>query len=97
MDLRIPVALMFLLLGMLLAGYGLASDPSAMELRLGFRVNVVWGAVMMVFGAAMWLSAFLGRRTAARESKRGSHSGLQAAPAPADDGRVPATEPARRV
>ena len=53
LDVRTPAGAMFLVLGGLLAVYGLLSDPTVYQRSLGINVNLTWGAVMMVFGAAM--------------------------------------------
>ncbi len=66
MDLRTPLGLLFALLGLLLAGYGLVGDPSVYAASLGFNVNLWWGLAMVVFGAGMFLLARRGRRTAPR-------------------------------
>ena len=54
-DLRLPIGLMFSLLGLLLIGYGVATRGSAMYVRhsLGININFWWGLAMLVFGAAM--------------------------------------------
>jgi hypothetical protein len=45
---------MFSILGVLLAGYGLATQGSPIYDRsLGQNVNLEWGAVLIVFGLAM--------------------------------------------
>jgi hypothetical protein len=61
MDLRSPVGLLFIVLGALLAGHGLATKERAVA-DVGFNVNLVWGTVMIVFGALMWIAARLGGR-----------------------------------
>jgi hypothetical protein len=58
LDIRLPIGLLFLLLGALLTGYGLVSDPSLYTRSLGINVNLDWGVVLLVFGAAM---LYLGR------------------------------------
>jgi hypothetical protein len=63
MDLRFPLGLFFLIIGVLLAVYGLVSDPAIYEASLGHNVNLWWGLVMIVFGAAM---TFAARRQASR-------------------------------
>jgi multisubunit Na+/H+ antiporter MnhG subunit len=56
-DLRLPIGLMFGLLGVLLLAFGLLSDPEIYRRSLGINVNLIWGAVLIVFGAAMlWFS-----------------------------------------
>jgi len=58
MDLRTPLGLLFALLGLLLAGYGLIGDPSVYAASLGFNVNLWWGLAMFVFGVAMSGAAY---------------------------------------
>ena len=55
LDLRLPIGLMFSVLGALLALYGLAtgSDTELYRSSLGFNINLIWGAVLFVFGAIM--------------------------------------------
>jgi hypothetical protein len=57
MDLRIPIGLMFVVLGVLLAGYGLVSDPQIYERSLGININLTWGLTLAVFGAGLLLLA----------------------------------------
>jgi hypothetical protein len=43
--------------GLILASYGLVSDPSLYERSLGWNVNLWWGLVMAAFGGvflALW-------------------------------------------
>jgi hypothetical protein len=58
LDIRLPIGFLFLLLGALLTGYGLVSDPSVYARSLGINVNLDWGGVLLAFGAAM---LYLGR------------------------------------
>lgn len=54
MDIRLPIGLMFTLFGLLLAAYGVATRGSAMYVAsLGININLWWGLVLLVFGAAM--------------------------------------------
>ncbi len=57
LDLRIPIGLLFSLLGILLAGYGVVSEPSLYRVSLGLNINGWWGAAMLVFGGAMLAAA----------------------------------------
>ena len=59
LDIRLPIGLMFTLLGALLALFGLIGDKSTLQSSLGINVNLWWGLVMLVFGVVMFL---LGRR-----------------------------------
>jgi multisubunit Na+/H+ antiporter MnhG subunit len=57
LDIRLPIGLMFSLLGALLVLYGLIGDAAVYERSLGLNVNLVWGIVLLVFGLFMfWLS-----------------------------------------
>jgi len=54
LDIRLPIGLLFAILGLLLLGFGLLSDPAIYQRSLGINVNLIWGAVMEAFGLAMW-------------------------------------------
>lgn len=53
MDLRTPIGALFVTLGVLLIGYGAATngDTVMYERSTSVNINLVWGAVMLVFGA----------------------------------------------
>ena len=56
LDLRLPIGLMFSIIGVLLAVFGFASDPEIYQRSLGINVNLWWGLVLVVFGLVMlWL------------------------------------------
>ena len=57
LDLRLPIGLLFLLLGALLGLYGLVSDPAIYGVSLGVNVNLWCGLVMLLFGAVMFVPA----------------------------------------
>jgi hypothetical protein len=59
LDIRIPMGLMFTILGVLLTGYGLVSDKAIYQRSLDINVNLWWGLVMLIFGVLMLV---LGRR-----------------------------------
>ena len=56
LDIRLPIGMMFTLLGALLAVYGLAtgSDTAMYQSSLGLNINFIWGSVLFVFGAVMF-------------------------------------------
>ena len=66
LDIRIPIGGLFVVLGSLLAGYGLFSNPAIYQRSLGIDVNLWWGVVLLVFGIAMlalaWRAARRGRQ-----------------------------------
>jgi hypothetical protein len=53
LDLRLPIGLMFTIIGLLLAGFGLVSDQAIYRRSLGVNVNLWWGLVLLAFGVAM--------------------------------------------
>ncbi|HYJ87988.1 MAG TPA: hypothetical protein VEW46_18120 [Pyrinomonadaceae bacterium] len=61
LDIRLPIGLMFSILGLLLTGFGLFGDQSIYRRSLGINMNLWWGIVMLAFGLIM---LFVGRRRA---------------------------------
>jgi hypothetical protein len=61
LDIRIPLGLIFLLIGGLMSVYGLVTRNAAgiYEKSMGINLNLTWGAIMFVFGLIMFL---VGRR-----------------------------------
>ncbi|MFZ0827892.1 MAG: hypothetical protein WAO02_10765 [Verrucomicrobiia bacterium] len=61
LDIRWPIGLMFTLIGVLLAGFGVlkASDSTS----LGININLRWGLVLLVFGVLMLVGAARGTKT----------------------------------
>ncbi len=61
LDIRIPLGLIFVILGGLIGLYGFFTRHAALmyEKSLGINLNLTWGAVMFLFGFIMLL---VGRR-----------------------------------
>ena len=60
LDIRIPLGLIFLIIGGLMSVYGFFSRHSAVyDKSMGINLNLTWGALMFVFGLIMY---FAGRR-----------------------------------
>ena len=57
LDIRLPIGLMFALLGVLLSSYGMVSDRAIYAKSLGINVNLAWGLVLLAFGIVMLLLA----------------------------------------
>lgn len=56
LDVRIPLGLLFLILGVILVVFGFTSDPAIyVQHSLGQNVNLVWGGIFALFGAIMLL------------------------------------------
>ena len=66
LDIRIPIGSLFVVLGALLAAYGLVSDPEIYRRSLGLDINLWWGVALLMFGLAMlalaWRSATRARK-----------------------------------
>lgn len=53
LDIRLPIGALFCLIGLILVIYGALSDSAIYIRSLGININLWWGAVLLVFGAAM--------------------------------------------
>ena len=63
LDIRWPIGIMFSLVGLLLVVFGAATNSDAAmysQTSLGININLIWGVVLLVFGAAMLLGAVFG-------------------------------------
>jgi len=60
-DIRIPIGLMFTLIGFIITIFGITtnSDTEMYQKSLSINVNLIMGAVMLVFGVIM---LYLSRR-----------------------------------
>jgi hypothetical protein len=61
LDIRIPLGLVFLLIGGIMGVFGLFTqgDAALYQKSLGMDINLVWGGLMFAFGAVM---LFFGKR-----------------------------------
>jgi hypothetical protein len=58
-DIRLPIGLVFSLIGILMTAFGAASNSAIYQRSLGINVNLYWGLVLLAFGVIM---VGLGRR-----------------------------------
>jgi hypothetical protein len=65
-DIRLPLGLLFLLLGAILIVYGALGDPALYQQSLGINVNLYWGVVLFAFGGLMFALSRRGVRAAVR-------------------------------
>jgi hypothetical protein len=71
LDVRLPIGLMFSIFGVLLAVFGLASDPAIYEAHsLGINVNLGWGLVLLSFGITMLMLALRAKRSFSSTEER---------------------------
>ena len=60
LDIRWPIGLMFALIGALLTVFGLVKKAESISLDI--NINLVWGLVLLVFGALMLFGAIKGKK-----------------------------------
>lgn len=65
LDIRTPIGLMFILIGILVGAYGLMADKAIYTVSLGHNINLSWGLVMLVVGGALFVSEKFSAPTAA--------------------------------
>ena len=58
LDIRIPIGLLFSILGTILTLYGAFSDSSLYERSLGVNINFWWGLTLLLFGGIMLFLAY---------------------------------------
>lgn len=68
LDIRIPLGLLFMILGALLAIFGAISDPHLYERSLSINLNLWWGSVLVAFGVLMLVLGYVGQTRAKREA-----------------------------
>jgi hypothetical protein len=70
LDIRLPIGLMFSLIGIILVVYGFftGSDAEMYKRSLDLNINLIWGCLLLVFGLAMLISA----KMAAKGNKPGA-------------------------
>jgi hypothetical protein len=68
LDLRIPMGLMFTLVGLILTVFGMVTSGSAIYARsLDINANLDWGIVLLVFGGIMFILGRRGQRKALKQ------------------------------
>jgi threonine/homoserine/homoserine lactone efflux protein len=71
LDIRWPIGLMFSIIGAILVIYGAASGSNTELYRrsLGTNINLFWGALLLIFGLLMLLSAKMAANAKKKEGK----------------------------
>jgi H+/Cl- antiporter ClcA len=66
LDIRLPIGGLFVVLGLILGGYGIAtnSDAERYARSMSVNINLWWGLVMLLFGALLLLLARSSHRDA---------------------------------
>ena len=65
LDLRFPIGIMFSLVGLILAGYGIMTGGNAEMYRrsLDININLICGVFLVIFGTLMLGFAIKGRKS----------------------------------
>ena len=76
LDIRLPIGGLFVVLGLILAGYGIVTNADAEQYArsMSVNINLWWGLVMLGFGGLMLL---LARRSSRDASAREHRLGLE--------------------
>jgi len=66
LDIRLPIGLMFSLIGVLLViqGFVTQNDAEMYKRSLGSNINLIWGGFLLCFGLFMLVLAWFGARAA---------------------------------
>jgi hypothetical protein len=79
LDIRLPIGALFVVLGLILGGYGIATNADAERYvrSMSVNINLWWGLVMLVFGALLLLLARGARRDASAHPAAGTPGGRE--------------------
>jgi len=58
LDLKLPLGGLLSFYGLILVLFGLLSGKESYEKSFGINVNLFWGALILIIGAALLLSSF---------------------------------------
>ena len=69
LDIRWPIGLMFSLVGLMMTVFGFVTrnDTEMYHRSLDININVIWGVILLVFGAVM---LFLAKRASAKQPEK---------------------------
>jgi hypothetical protein len=64
LDIRLPIGLMFSLIGLLMTIFGAATGGSDLYAKtsLGININLIWGIVLLIFGGLMLFFSLRARK-----------------------------------
>ena len=68
-DIRLPIGLVFSLVGILLTAFGVVSNSAIYKRSIGITVNLYWGLVLLAFGVLMVALGRRGMRPSGKSSK----------------------------
>ena len=71
-DIRLPIGILFSLLGSILVVYGFLGDATGYRQTFGVNINLDWGLALLVFGLVMFLFGRRAGRDAGEKAKPAS-------------------------
>lgn len=60
LDIRLPIGIMFSLIGLVLTVFGAVTPGTMYTISLGHNLNLYWGLAMLGFGVVMLLASRFG-------------------------------------
>lgn len=68
-DLRLPIGLFFLCVGLIMTGFGLLSPHNIPNISQQINVDLYWGVILLLFGALMTIFGYKGQKADNDKSK----------------------------
>jgi hypothetical protein len=68
LDIRLPIGMLFTVVGLLLLALGIAGNSAIYSQSLGINLNRDWGAVLLLFGVVMLLFGMRGTAVIRRKT-----------------------------
>ncbi len=68
-DLRLPIGLFFLCVGLIMTGFGLFSPHNIPHINQQINVDLYWGVVLLLFGGVMTVFGMKGQKAITEENK----------------------------
>ena len=71
LDIRLPIGLLFSIVGALLTVFGMVSGTAIYQRSLGVNINLLWGIVLLLFGLTMLGLGWHGMKTRHGREEKG--------------------------
>jgi Na+/H+ antiporter NhaD/arsenite permease-like protein len=69
-DLRLPIGIFFVLVGIIMTAYGVISPHNIPNITEKVNINLYWGIVLFLFGAPMTIFGWMADAKARAEQKK---------------------------
>ncbi len=78
LDIRLPIGMLFSILGGILVVFGAVSNSDIYHKSMGININLWWGLVMLIFGLLMFFYGLRATRRNAATPDEGNVEGPNA-------------------